>query len=262
MAGRLAGKVAIVTGGASGIGRATCVLFAAEGAQVVVADINELGAKATAKLLGAAGAAHKLDVASEPAWRDMTAECLERYGRLDVLVNCAGIGRAGDFEELSLEGWDAQVAVNLTGVFLGCKHGVKAMRQAGNGGAIVNISSIAGLVGGDDIAGYSATKGGVTMLTKSVALHCAKYRTGIRCNSVHPTYVDSEMLDPVAANFPSREAMLAGMAEAVPMGRVATPLDVARACLFLASEESDMVSGSSLLVDGAQLAGLASKHTN
>lgn len=261
MAGRLAGKVAIVTGGASGIGRATCALFTAEGARVLVADINEMGANATVKLLGDASGAHKLDVASEPAWQGLMAKCLELHKRLDVLVNCAGIGRAGNFEDLSLEDWDAQVAVNLTGVFLGCKHGVKAMRQAGNGGSIVNISSIAGLVGGDDIAGYSATKGGVTTLTKSVALHCAKYRTGIRCNSVHPTYVDSEMLDPVAAMFPSREAMLDGMAEAVPVGRVAKPLDIARACLFLASDESEMVSGSSLLVDGAQLAGLASKHT-
>ena len=135
------------------------------------------------------------------------------------------------------------------------------MRQAGKGGSIINISSIAGLVGGDDIAGYSATKGGVTMLTKSVALHCCKYGTGIRCNSVHPTYVDSEMLDPVAAAFPSREAMIAGMASAVPMGRIAVPQDIANACLYLASDESAMVNGASLVVDGAQLAGLSSRHT-
>lgn len=261
MTARLSGKTAIVTGGASGIGRATATLFASEGAQVLIADLNGAGAVETSKSIGVGASAHEIDVTNEPAWQHLMKTCLDRQGRLDVLVNCAGIGRAGNFEELSLEDWDVQIAVNLTGVFLGCKHGVKAMRVAGNGGSIVNISSIAGLVGGDDIAGYSASKGGVTMLTKSVALHCAKYRTGIRCNSVHPTYVDSEMLDPVAATFLSREAMLAGMAEAVPMGRVATPLDIARACLFLASDESGMISGSPLLVDGAQLAGMASKHT-
>jgi 3(or 17)beta-hydroxysteroid dehydrogenase len=261
MSGRLRGKVALVTGGGSGIGRAICTLFASEGAHVLVIDLNGAGAAATAALLGDTASAHEMDVTSEPGWQNLTAACLDRDGRLDLLVNCAGIGRAGNFEELSLEDWNAQIAVNLTGVFLGCKHGVKAMRKAGHGGSIVNISSIAGLVGGDDIAGYSASKGGVTMLTKSVALHCAKYRTGIRCNSVHPTYVDSEMLDPVAATFPSRAAMIAGMAEAVPLGRIAKPADVANACLFLASDEAGMVSGSSLLVDGAQLAGLASRHT-
>jgi NAD(P)-dependent dehydrogenase (short-subunit alcohol dehydrogenase family) len=258
---RLEGRVAIVTGGASGIGRATCKTFAREGATVVVADINKAGAEATASAIGAAASAHAIDVADELAWRELIGVSIERLGRLDILVNCAGIGRAGNFEDLTMEDWTAQVDVNLTGVFLGCKHGVKAMRAAGNGGSIINISSIAGLVGGDDIAGYSATKGGVTMLTKSVALHCAKHRTGIRCNSVHPTYVDSEMLDPVAAMFPSREAMLAGMAEAVPMGRVAIPQDIANACLFLASDESSLISGSSILVDGAQLAGLPSRHT-
>lgn len=261
MMARLSGKTAIVTGAASGIGRATAMLFAAEGAQVLIVDVNGAGAAETLKSVGSGASAHKVDVTSEPAWQKLMAMCLDQHGRLDVLVNCAGIGRAGNFEELSLDDWDMQIAVNLTGVFLGCKHGVKAMRAAGNGGSIINISSIAGLVGGDDIAGYSASKGGVTTLTKSIALHCAKYRTGIRCNSIHPTYVDSEMLDPVAETFPSREAMLAGMAEAVPMGRVATPLDIAKACLFLASDESSMISGSPLLVDGAQLAGMASKHT-
>ncbi len=261
MAGMLSGRVAIVTGGASGIGRATCDIFAGAGAKVIVADIDEAGARTTADRIGADAWASRLDVSSEPAWEALTAACLERHGRLDILVNCAGIGRAGNFEDLSMDDWNALIAVNLTGVFLGCKHGVKAMRKAGNGGSIINISSIAGLVGGDDIAGYSASKGGVTTLSKSVALHCAKYRTGIRCNSVHPTYVDSEMLDPVAAAFPSRQAMLAGMAELVPVGRVATPQDIAATCLFLASDGAAMITGAALPVDGGQLAGLPSRHT-
>jgi 3(or 17)beta-hydroxysteroid dehydrogenase len=259
MAGRLEGKAAIVTGGASGIGRATCKLFAQEGAKVIVADLDMDGAQATVEVIGAAACLYALDVTKEQAWEEFMAGGLGAGRKLDILVNCAGIGRAGDFEELSLEDWNAMVAVNLTGVFLGCKHGVKAMRQAGNGGSIVNISSIAGLVGGDDIAGYSATKGGVTMLTKSVALHGARF--GIRCNSVHPTYVDSEMLDPVAEAFPDRETMLAGMAKLVPLGRVATPHDIANAILFLASDEAAIVTGSALLADGGQLAGLPSAHS-
>ncbi len=259
MASRLEGKAAIVTGGASGIGRATCKLFAQEGANVIVADLDMDGAQATVEAIGAAACPYTLDVTKEEAWEGLMAGGLGVGGNLDILVNCAGIGRAGDFEELSLEDWNAMVAVNLTGVFLGCKHGVRAMRQAGNGGSIVNISSIAGLVGGDDIAGYSATKGGVTMLTKSVALHGARF--GIRCNSVHPTYVDSEMLDPVAEAFPDRETMLAGMAKLVPLGRVATPQDIANAILFLASDEAAIVTGSALLADGGQLAGLPSAHT-
>jgi NAD(P)-dependent dehydrogenase (short-subunit alcohol dehydrogenase family) len=133
------------------------------------------------------------------------------------------------------------------------------MRTTSSKGSIVNVSSVAGLVGGDDIAGYSASKGGVTTLTKSVALHGAKY--GIRCNSVHPTYVDSEMLDDVAEKFPSRQAMLDGMASLVPLGRVAKPLDIAQAILFLASDESAMITGAPLIVDGGQLAGIPSRHS-
>lgn len=255
---RLQNKVAIVTGGASGIGRATCKLFAEHGARVVVADIDITGARKTADAIGGSATVRRLDVNEEAEWQAVIADCVNEHKRLDALVNCAGIGRAGNFETLSLADWNAMIAVNLTGVFLGCKHGVKAMREAGKGGSIINISSIAGLVGGEDIGGYSASKGGVTMLTKSVALHGARY--GVRCNSVHPTYVDSEMLDPVAARFPTRAAMLAGMAELVPLGRIAVPQDVANAILFLASDESAMVTGSAMLVDGGQLAGLPGRH--
>ena len=256
MTGRLNNKIAIVTGGASGIGEATCRLFAEEGAKIIVADLQAEKASTVAKNCG--GEAHCVDVSKEDEWRTLTELCLERHGRLDILVNCAGIGRAGDFGSLSAEDWNAMVSVNLNGVFFGCKHSVTAMRKAGARGSIVNISSVAGLVGGEDIAGYSATKGGVTMLTKSVALYAAKF--GIRCNSIHPTYVDSEMLDDVAERFPSRKAMLDGMAALVPLGRVAKPLDIAQGILFLASDESAMITGSPLLIDGGQLAGLPSRH--
>ncbi|MDA5192530.1 SDR family NAD(P)-dependent oxidoreductase [Govanella unica] len=255
-----ANKVIVITGGASGIGRAAALSFAHGGATVIVVDLNLDGARETISRCGG-GEAHRLNVADEAAWEELCADILTRHGRFDGLINCAGIGRAGNFEELSLADWTAMLDVNLTGVFLGCKHAVRTMRKAGNGGSIVNVSSIAGLVGGDDIAGYCGSKGGVTTLSKAVALHCTRYKTGIRCNSVHPTYVDSEMLDPVAALFESRQAMLDGMAEAVPIGRVAVPQDIANAILFLSSDAASMITGIALPVDGGQLAGIPSKHT-
>ncbi len=151
--------------------------------------------------------------------------------------------------------------VNLTGVMLGCKHGIKGIKASDNGGSIINISSLGGLVGAPDIACYCATKGGVTLLTKSVALHCAEHKLDIRCNSVHPTYVDSEMLDPIAEMFENREAMVSSMAEEIPLGRVAKPQDIANVILFLASDESAMMTGSPVVVDGGQTCGMPGKHS-
>ncbi len=257
---RVDGKVALVTGGASGIGRAVCRTLAREGARVVVADINADGGQATVRDIGASALFVPLDVTDEDAWVVAVEHAVADFGGLDILVNCAGIGVAGDFWDTSLGDWNAVLAVNLTGTFLGCKHAVLAMREAG-GGSIINISSVAGLVGGGDIAAYAASKGGVTLLTKSVALNCAARGLGIRCNSVHPTYVDTEMLDPVAEALGGREAMLAGMAELVPLGRVAKPQEVADAVLFLASDEAAMITGSALVVDGGTTAGLPSRHS-
>jgi NAD(P)-dependent dehydrogenase (short-subunit alcohol dehydrogenase family) len=259
--GRLENKVALVTGGASGIGRECCKLLASEGARVIVADINEADGLATVTTIGEAASFQKLDVSNEAQWHAAMQSAFELFGALDILVNCAGIGFSGPFEDTRLEAWNAIIKVNLTGVFLGCKQMILAQRQAPANASIVNISSIAGLVGGEDIAAYSATKGGVTMLTKSIALSCAGRGLGIRCNSVHPTYVDTEMLDPVAALFPSRDAMRAGMASQVPLGRLARPLDIAHAVLFLASDESAMVTGSAMVVDGGQTAGLPARHS-
>ncbi len=258
---RLTGKRALVTGGASGIGRAACRTLAGEGARVMVADIDAAGSAKTVADIGEAAASVSLDVTDEAQWQAAVAETVAQFGGLDILVNCAGIGFAGDFWDTTLEDWNRIIAVNLTGTFLGCKHAVGAMGKSG-GGSIVNLSSIAGVLGGEDIAAYSATKGGVTMLTKSVALNCAGKGLNIRCNSIHPTYVDSEMLDPVAEMFASREVMLAGMAELVPLGRVAVPQDVADMILFLASDESAMVTGSAMLLDGGQTAGLPSRHVD
>lgn len=261
MSGRLQGKVALVTGGASGIGRATCRRFAAEGARVFVADIDHSGAEAAAAEIGGAATAFRLDVTSEPAWEAAVDAAIGWGGKLDIVANIAGIGRSGTIEEIELGDWNAMIAVNLTGVMLGCKHGLGGIVRSGGRGAIVNMSSIGGLVGPADIAGYNATKGGVTILTKSVAMHCAARGYPVRCVSIHPTYVDSEMLDPVAAAMgTTRQALTEGMAKLVPMGRVATPEDVASACLFAASDEAAMISGSAIIVDGAQLAGPLAAH--
>lgn len=262
MAGaRLTGKVALVTGGASGIGRAACARLAEDGAKVLVCDLNAGGAEATAAQIGSAAAAMTMDVSSEEQWITATDRAIELFGKLDVVANIAGIGAGGTIEEFDLDSWHAMVAVNLTGTLLGCKHAIKAIVKSGGAGAIVNMSSIGGLVGPADIVGYNATKGGVTILTKSVALHCAEKRYPIRCVSIHPTYVDSEMLDPVAQGAGvTRAELVAGMGKLVPMGRAATPEDVAAAVAFAASDDAAMISGSALVVDGAQLAGPPSAH--
>lgn len=254
--GRLAGKVALVTGGASGVGRATCRRFAQEGAFVVVADINLDGARAVANELGDRAAAVHLDVANQEAWRYALTLAVETGGKLDILCNIAGVGKVGTIEELHLDDWHAMIAVNLTGTMLGCKLGLDAILRSGGRGAIINMSSIGGVAGMPDVAGYCATKGGVTTLTKAVALHCGQKGYPVRCVSIHPTYIDTGMLDAglmtAAGGHAARVAELGAL---VPVGRVATPEDVANAVLFAASDDAAMISGSGIWVDGAQLAG-------
>jgi 3(or 17)beta-hydroxysteroid dehydrogenase len=258
---RLQDKVAIVTGAASGIGRATALTFARQGARVGVADINVEGATETAEAIGENAIVLDLDVVDPASWENATARIVKRFGKLDILANVAGIGFPGTILDLTLDHWNRMIAVNLTGVMLGCKAAIWAITSSGGRGAIVNVSSLAGLIGVSDVAGYCASKGGVTTLSKSVALYCAERKLPIRCLSIHPTYVDSEMLDPIAAAIGSRSAMIAGMASLVPIGRIATPQDVADAILFAASDEAGMLTGSSLVLDGGQLAGPSSAHS-
>jgi NAD(P)-dependent dehydrogenase (short-subunit alcohol dehydrogenase family) len=262
MAGRVAGKVALVTGGASGIGRACALRLAQEGARVVVTDVQDsMGAAAIAAITAACeasgngGGAWFLhhDVTQEEAWIDVVEEVRARHGRLDVLVNNAGIGIACSIVEMSLADWQRQQAVNLDGVFLGIKHGIPLMREGG-GGSIINISSVAGLKGSARLAAYNATKGGVRLLTKGVALECAQERWNIRVNSVHPGVIDTPIwakvapggLDP-GANEVDVEALAQVM---VPGGFAGLPGDIANGVLFLASEESAYVTGSELVIDG------------
>jgi len=253
---RLKGKVALVTGGSSGIGRATCTLMAAEGATVLVADVNRPGALATVEMIGQSARFQPLDVTKETDWAAAIDQALKGPGRLDVVVNGAGIGVAGDFEDLSLSEWERLFAVNSTGVFLGCRYGIKGIRAGGRGGAIINIASMYGNIGSGDAVAYCASKGSVRLLTKAVALYCAGKNYGIRVNSVHPTYVDSEMLDPVAEMLGGREAMRAALSGLIPVGRLATPHDIAQGILFLASDEAAMMTGAELTIDGGQTAGI------
>ncbi|MFV3077390.1 SDR family NAD(P)-dependent oxidoreductase [Niveispirillum fermenti] len=259
---RMQGKVALVTGAASGIGRATCEILAREGANVVAADINQAGAEETVARIGADRAFFQyLDVADEQSWVDALAATQARWGKLNVLANVAGIGSSGDFEATPLADWNRMIAVNLTGVFLGCKHAVGTIAKSGETGAIVNVASVGAHIAGPDIVAYCASKGGVRMLSKGVAMHCAARGLPIRCNSINPTFVDSEMLDPIASLFGDRDTMRSAMARQIPVGRLARPVDIANGVLFLASDEAAMVSGTELFIDGAQTAGFPSQHS-
>ena len=247
--GRVQGKVALITGGASGIGLATAELMAQEGAKIVIADIDRAAAERAVARLGTAASFHLLDVTREEHWIAATDTVVREHGRLDILVNNAGIALLKDVELTTLEEWRGLMQINLDGVFLGCKHAVRVMKERG-GGSIVNLSSVAGLIGHPQLAAYCASKGGVRLLTKSVALHCARRGYDIRCNSVHPSFAATPMLEGMLDIARDREKMRASLANAAPLGRVAQPDEVARTILFLASDESSFTTGAEMTVDG------------
>ncbi|MBV1915443.1 MAG: glucose 1-dehydrogenase [Pseudomonadales bacterium] len=252
---RLENKVALVSGGASGLGQAQCLVMAREGASVVVTDINLEGAQAVADEIKASGgnaiALHQ-DVTQEERWQEVIASVIEQYGKLDILVNNAGIGAGGNAEDCTLEDWRLVMSVNLDAVFLGTKHAIRAMKQTG-GGSIINISSIMGLIGAAGSGAYNASKGGVKLLTKSSALYCANAGYGIRVNSVHPGYVYT----PLVQRFfdgPDGEAAHQNLIDLHPIGRLGQPEDIANGVLYLASDESSFVTGSELVIDGGYTA--------
>ncbi|MFE8598307.1 glucose 1-dehydrogenase [Archangium violaceum] len=254
MAGRVEGKVALVTGAASGLGKAAAAMLVREGARVALTDRNEAGVRSVAETLGASARAWSLDVTREQDWQRVVDEVVATFGRLDVVVNNAGIGVSKDIETLSLEEWRLVHAVNLDGVFLGCKHAIRGMRQSGAKGSIINISSVAGLVGVDTLPAYCSSKAGVRLLTKSVALHCARKGYGIRCNSVHPTFIETPMVDGLASLGGDMAAGKAKLSRMIPLGHLGEPDDVAYAVLYLASDESKLMTGSELVVDGGSTA--------
>ena len=248
---RLEGKVALISGGARGQGAAEAKLFAGEGAKVVFGDIlDDLGKQVEAEIHEAGGEALyiHLDVTNAADWASAVEAAVSRYGRLDVLVNNAGITIRKNIEDTTEEDWDRIMAINAKGVFLGTKQAIPAMRESG-GGSIVNISSTAGLVGSPySGASYAATKGAVRLFTKATAIQYAK--EGIRCNSVHPGLLETPMTQDMLADAAHREERT----QRIPLGRVGTAEDVAYGVLYLASDESSFVTGSELVIDGGATA--------
>lgn len=250
MPGRLQGKVALITGGSSGIGEATARLFAREGAKVVIADTQvEKGQQVASAIRAEGGEAAfvQADVSLDADAKQMVGFTVARHGRLDVLFNNAGIESPKPEVETSESEWDRVMAVNAKGVFLGTKHAIEAMRRSG-GGSIINTSSIFGLVGSPGFAAYHASKGAVRLFTKSTALAHAK--DNIRANSIHPGVIETPMLAEVIASEPDAEAARTEWMKGEPLGRFGRPEDIAFGALYLASDESSFVTGTELVIDG------------
>ena len=250
---RVKDKVCIVTGAASGMGRADAKMLAAEGAKVVLTDLNEKDGQAAAAEIGDKALFIKHDVSSEADWEKVVATAVAHFGGLDVLVNNAGMMTMGSVVDCTLEDYRKVNAVNSDGVFLGCKHAIPAMEATGRGGSIINMSSVAALHGMSFIAAYSASKGAVAALTKSVALYCREKRNGIRCNSIHPDGVKTPMVFKVAtgADSATREEIESLSTEANPM---CEPEDIAALVVYLASDESKFVNAAEMLIDNAATA--------
>lgn len=242
---RLSGKVALVTGGASGLGRAICHRFVAEGASVIIADIDEATGTALATELGDAARFEQLDVTLEADW----ARVVMSLGSLDILVNNAGITTLGSIEHVTLEQFRREFEVDVVGVFLGCKAGVAKMKT-GAGGSIINMSSMTGVRAQADLVAYNGAKAAVTHMTKSVALHCAKQGYGIRCNSVHPGLIRTPIIDKVLAQADDPDSVYASWMDVLPIGRLGTPEEVAAICVYLASDESAFATGADFRIDG------------
>jgi 3(or 17)beta-hydroxysteroid dehydrogenase len=234
---RLRDKIVLVTGAAGAIGAAIAQTIEAEGGTAIRSD-----------LAGRGNVRHALDVTAESDWHRVTAVIAETSGRLDGLVNAAGIVAIGTVEDTDFATWRRVMAINLDGTFLGCKYALPLLKRAG--GSIVNISSVSGLVGGHNLAAYNASKGGVRLLTKSVALHGARLTAPVRCNSVHPAFIEGPMAEGMIAQFRDPARAREKLAASVPLGRFGTPAEVAELAVYLLSEESAFVTGAEFVLDG------------
>jgi NAD(P)-dependent dehydrogenase (short-subunit alcohol dehydrogenase family) len=234
---RLKDKIVLVTGAAGSIGSAIARAVEEQGGVAITSDLS-----------GQARIDHALDVTAEGDWLRVIAAIEQKSGRLDGLVNAAGIVAVGSVEDTGFETWRRVMAVNLDGTFLGCKYAMRLMRR--NGGSIVNMSSVSGLVGGHNLAAYNASKGGVRLLSKSVALHGARLKPPVRCNSVHPAFIEGPLVDGLIAQVRDPASARDRMAAMVPLGRFGTPAEVADLCVYLLSDESAFVTGAELTLDG------------
>lgn len=253
---RMSGKCALVTGAAKGLGEATAALLAREGARVMLTDVDVRAGKAAAERIGKEGgdaAFLEHDVSSEDDWRRVMEAAMQHFGRLDAMVNNAGVALGRDVEHTTLEQWRWLMSINLDGVFLGTRFAIEAMKPA-RGGSIINLSSIEGLIGDPNLAAYNASKGGVRLFTKSAALYCAKSGYNIRVNSVHPGYILTPMVEGYAESTGDAAAARRALEALHPLGRIGEPDDIAYGVLYLASDESKFVTGAELVIDGGYTA--------
>ena len=234
---RLKDKIVLITGAAGAIGGAVTAAVTREGGRAITTD-----------LAPRPGIDHALDVAAEEQWLRVVAEVERAHGRLDGLVNAAGIALLATIEDTDYETWRRVLAVNLDGTFLGCKYALPLLKR--QGGSIVNLSSISGIVGGHNLAAYNASKGGVRLLSKSVALHGARLRPQVRCNSVHPAFLEGPMVNDIIAQTRRPDVARGQLTRDIPLGRLGEPAEVAEMCVYLLSGESAFVTGAEFIIDG------------
>ena len=246
MGNRLKNKVALITGGAQGLGKEMARSMIAEGARVIISDINQSTLKDSAKELSCDYLV--LDVTSKDQWQTVIKNIKEDIGSLNILVNNAGMGGGGDVESTDIEFWDLVHKVNLDSVFMGCKYSLPLMRASGDG-SIINISSMSGIVASHNTSAYNSSKAAVRHLSKSVALHCAKSTNLVRCNSIHPVFTRTAMVQSMIDSAPERN-IEQKLIQQIPIRKLAEPIDIANAAVFLASDESSFITGTELIVDG------------
>jgi NAD(P)-dependent dehydrogenase (short-subunit alcohol dehydrogenase family) len=246
MSERLKNKVGLITGAAQGLGKEMAKIMISQGATIVITDINEKSLVETAEELSCKHMV--MDVTKEDKWKNVISKIEKDIGSLNILVNNAGIGGGGDVESTDLESWHLVHSVNLDSVFLGCKSSLPLMRKSGNG-SIINISSMSGIVASHNMSAYNSSKAAVRHLSKSVALHCAKSTNLVRCNSIHPVFTRTAMVQSMIDAAPERN-IEEKLVQQIPLRKLAEPIDIANAALFLASDESSFITGTELVVDG------------
>jgi NAD(P)-dependent dehydrogenase (short-subunit alcohol dehydrogenase family) len=246
MSERLKNKVGLITGAAQGLGKEMAKIMISQGATIVITDINEKSLVKTAEELSCKYMV--MDVTKEDQWKNVISDIEKDIGSLNILVNNAGIGGGGDVESTDLESWHLVHSVNLDSVFLGCKSSLPLMRKSGNG-SIINISSMSGIVASHNMSAYNSSKAAVRHLSKSVALHCAKSTNLVRCNSIHPVFTRTAMVQSMIDAAPERN-IEEKLVQQIPLRKLAEPIDIANAALFLASDESSFITGTELVVDG------------
>ena len=258
MAGRVEGKIALVTGAGSGLGRASAMHLAEEGANVIASDLNEATAAETAAMINAerqgAAISARHDATSEEDWNAVLELAQSTFGGLSVLVNNAGISIGGDIESTDFAEWKKLQEIDADSVFWGCKLALPYMRDSG-GGSIINISSTVGILGNPLTLGYGTAKAAVRSMTKSIALHCARHKYNIRCNSVHPTFIKTPLLDRFTEAVGDEEEAYKTLAELIPLGEILEPRDATYGIIYLASDESRLMTGSEFVIDGGLTCG-------